>query len=402
MGMKLIVRICIVPTMFPKYKGDYYGSFVFDDAKELVKNGFEVHVVTQHNPGIPYEEIMEGVNVHRFKWLEPKEFKALVHFKGFIDNLRLITYLFSLFFNLIWIVRKFDVDIIHTHSVIPTGLIGVIISKIIRKPVFITVHGMDVTNFENNPIYERFISFSLKNCNKVIAVSEYLANIIISFGPNQDNIIILRNAVDQKRFRPYRNKKLCKQYKINDENIVILFVGYLDEFKGIFELVDAFFEISTNNKNLKLMVIGTGPKEDQLKMKVMNLGLEKSVIFTREIPPSEIHEYYQSADIFVLPSYTDAGGPPLVFIEAMACGLPVIGTDVGGIPEGIENGINGFIIPAKNVDELAKKLNILSEDENLRKEFGNNSLKKIRENSMTLEMKTEKLINLYNNQIKNL
>jgi len=249
MGMKLIVRICIVPTMFPKYKGDYYGSFVFDDAKELVKNGFEVHVVTQHNPGIPYEEIMEGVNVHRFKWLEPKEFKALVHFKGFIDNLRLITYLFSLFFNLIWIVRKFDVDIIHTHSVIPTGLIGVIISKIIRKPVFITVHGMDVTNFENNPIYERFISFSLKNCNKVIAVSEYLANIIISFGPNQDNIIILRNAVDQKRFRPYRNKKLCKQYKINDENIVILFVGYLDEFKGIFELVDAFFEISTNNKS---------------------------------------------------------------------------------------------------------------------------------------------------------
>ncbi len=396
------MRICIVPTMFPKYKGDYYGSFVFDDARELVKNGFEVHVITQHNHGIPYDEMMEGVNVHRFKWFEPPEFKALVHFHGLIDNLRLITYIISLFFNLIWITKKYDVDIIHAHSVIPTGLVAVILSRIIRKPVFITVHGMDVTNFEKNRIYKRIISFSLKNCKKSIAVSEYLFNSIISFGTNRDNTTILRNAVDQKRFRPYRNKKLRLKYKINNGNIVILFVGYLDDFKGIFELVEAFFEISINNKNLNLIIVGTGPKEDQLKMKVVNLGLEKSVIFTNQIPPSEIHEYYQTADIFVLPSYTDAGGPPLVFIEAMACGLPVIGTDVGGIPEGIENGINGFIIPAKNVNELARKLNILSEDENLRKEFGNNSLKKIQENSMTLEMKTEKLIDFYNSEIKNL
>ena len=255
-GDEAKVKICIVPTMFPKYKGDYYGSFVFDDARELVKNGFEVHVVTQHNHGIPYEEIMDGVNVHRFRWLEPPEFKALVHFKGFIDNLRLITYIISLFFNLIWITRKYDVDIIHAHSVIPTGLVAVILSKIIRKPVIITVHGMDVTNFENNTIYERFISFSLKNCNKSIAVSEYLVNSIISLGTNKDNTIILRNAVDQKRFKPYRNKKLRMHYKIKNENVVILFVGYLDDFKGIFELIDAFFEISTNNKNLKLMVVG--------------------------------------------------------------------------------------------------------------------------------------------------
>ncbi len=119
----------------------------------MVKKGFEVHVVTQHNSGIPYEEIMDGIYVHRFKWLEPKEFKALVHFKGFIDNIRLITYLISLFFNLIWIIRKYNIDIIHAHSVIPTGLIGVIVAKIFRKPVFITAHGMDITNFENHNLF---------------------------------------------------------------------------------------------------------------------------------------------------------------------------------------------------------------------------------------------------------
>ena len=128
----------------------------------MVKKGFEVHVVTQHNPGIPFEEIMDGIYVHRFKWREPQEFKALVHFKGFIDNLRLITYLISLFFNLIWIVRNMNLDIIHAHSVIPTGLIGVIVAKIMRKPVYITAHGMDITSFENISFFKRLLAFSLK------------------------------------------------------------------------------------------------------------------------------------------------------------------------------------------------------------------------------------------------
>ena len=101
-----------------------------------------------------------------------------MHFNGLKDNLRLITYLISLFFNLIWIVRKYDLDIIHAHSVIPTGLIGVIVAKIMRKPVYITAHGMDITSFEKDPFFKRLLAFSLINCNKAIAVSEYLAKII--------------------------------------------------------------------------------------------------------------------------------------------------------------------------------------------------------------------------------
>jgi N-acetyl-alpha-D-glucosaminyl L-malate synthase BshA len=395
------VKICIVPTMFPKHKGDYYGSFVFDEAKMFVKKGFEVHVVTQHNLGIPYEEVMEGVHVHRFKWIEPDEFKALVHFKGFIDNLRLISYLISLLFYLIWIVRKYNIDIIHAHSVIPTGFIGVIVSKFVKKPVFITAHGMDITNFQNHPFYKRLITFSLVNSNKTIAVSEYIAKTMKSLGSNPENLIILRNTINTNRFKPLRNLNLRKSYNIEDKEILILFVGYLDVFKGIFELLEAFFELYENNKNLKLMMVGNGPKETNLKMKVHEKDLENSVIFTGRIPPVDIHSYYQAADIFVLPSYTDAGGPPIVVMEAMACGLPIIGTNVGGIPEGIEDGMNGFIIPPENIDELIKKLNILLKDESLRKKFGNYSLKKIHNNSMTSEKKTEKLINLYKDQIKN-
>jgi L-malate glycosyltransferase len=395
------MKVCFVPTMFPKHKGDYYGSFVFDDARMLVKKGLEVHVVTQHNPSIPYNEIMDGIHVHRFKWLEPKEFKALVHFNGLIDYLRLLTYLISLFFNLLITVRKYDIDIIHAHSVVPTGLMGVIVAKIVRKPIVITSHGMDITNFENSSFFIKLIMFSLNNCDKTVAVSKDLAKKIRSLGIHQSNITVLKNGVDINRFKPFKNKNIREKYKIKDKEILILFVGYLDTFKGIFEMMNAFSKINKDDDLVKLMIVGTGPQEEELKSRVINLDLEKSVIITGNVAPSDIHKYYQAADIFVLPSHTDAGGPPVVFIEAMACGLPVIGTAVGGIPEGIENGANGFIVSPKNGNELAKKLKILIKNEDLRKEFGNNSLKKIHQNSMTLEKKAEKIIELYKNQIKN-
>lgn len=387
------MKICFVPTMFPKYKGDYYGSFVFNDARLLVKKGFEVHVVTQHNPNIPYEEIMNGIHVHRFKWFEPKEFKALVHFNGLIDNFRLITYLISLFFNLLWITRKYDIDIIHTHSVIPTGLIGVIVAKVMRKPVFITSHGMDINNFENSSFFKKLITFSLNNCNKAIAVSEDLAKKMRSLKKNQRDITILRNAVDTNRFKPLKNKELRKYYKIKDNEILILFVGYLDTFKGIFELINAFYEINKKKDNINLMIVGEGPKENELKKKVYKLGLEKSVIFTGNINPNDVPPYYQNADIFVLPSYTE--GLPLVLIEAMACGLPVVVSNVGGIPEIIEDSKNGFLVHPQNINELNEKLGILIYDNKLKRDFSKRSIETIYKNSLNIESKVKELIRLY-------
>lgn len=376
--------------MFPKYKGDYYGSFVFDEAKALVNKGFEVHIITPHNEGAVYEEIMEGIHIYRFKWLSPKPFKALVHFKGFKDNLRLVTYIISLFFNLLWIMRKYNNDIIHAHSTVPAGLVGVIVAKIIRKPVFVTAHGMDINNFENNSIFKKLITFSLNNCNKAIAVSEDLAKKMISLGINQKNITVLRNAVDTNRFKPLKNKELRKYYKIKDTEILIIFVGYLDTFKGIFELINAFYEVK--NDNIKLMIIGEGPKENELKKKVFQLDLEKCVIFTGKISPTNIHKYYQAADIFVLPSYSE--GLPLSILEAMACGLPIVTTNVGGIPEVVKNSENGFIVPSKNKQLLAQKLEILAYNSDLRKKFGFKSTEIIIK-KFSIEKKVEELVKLY-------
>ena len=383
--------------MFPKYKGDYYGSFVYDEAKKLVENGIEVHVVTQHNPNIPYEEVMDGIHVHRFKWLEPKEFRALVHFKGLKDNLRLVTYVISLFFTLIKIVKKYKIDIIHAHSVIPTGLVGVIVAKIMRCPSVITSHGMDINNFDTKSIYGHLISFSLNHCDKVISVSGDLAETMKSLGITEDKIVILRNAVDTELFKPFKNMELRYKYAIGENEILILFVGYLDTFKGIFELIDAFYEINKKNKNVKLMMVGTGPKKDEIKKKVSKLNLEDFVIFTGKISPVEMYNYYQAADIFVLPSYTE--GLPISVLEAMACGLPIVTTNVGGIPEVIEDGLNGFIINSKDENELREKLKILIKNKGLREKFGNKSIEIIHNGSMNVENKINSLVKLYESYV---
>jgi N-acetyl-alpha-D-glucosaminyl L-malate synthase BshA len=382
------MRICIVPTMFPKYKGDYYGPFVFNEAKTLVQKGHEVHVVTPYNQGAVYEEIMDGINVHRFKWLEPKPFKALAYFKGFKDNLRLFTYFISLFFNLIKINRKYGIEIIHAHTAVPTGFIAAIVAKIMQLPLFITVHGIDIYNFENDQIFKRVIRFSLNSSEKAIAVSDDLVEKMELLGVNREKIVFLRNAVDRDTFKPLKNKTLRENYGIKEIDILILFVGYLDVFKGIFETIEAFHDVAKKNDNIKLTMVSEGPKKGELKEMVSKFNLEDKVIFAGEIAPSEISKYYQAADIFVLPSHIK--GIPVVVIEAMACGLPVVVSNT----EIIDDGLNGFLVPPNDKDLLAQKLEILINDPNLREKFRNEALKTIDE-EFNISKKVEKLIKLY-------
>ena len=142
-------------------------------------------------------KIMEGIHVHRFRWLKPKEFKALIYFNGLVDNFRLLTYLISLFFYLIRITRKYNLELFHAHHTIPTGFVAYLSFKIMILPVVVTAHLMDITthgtdvgplenivDFESNFIFKRLIMFSLNSSNKIIAVSGDLATKIEQMGIN--------------------------------------------------------------------------------------------------------------------------------------------------------------------------------------------------------------------------
>ena len=137
-------------------------------------------------------------------------------------------------------------------------------------------------------------------------------------------------------------------------------------------------------------------KNKRLKKLFQTINLENSIIFTGKISPEIIQKYYQMADIFTLPSYTE--GLPLVVIEAMACGLPVVVSTVGGIPELVKDGNNGFLVPPKDSFSLNEKLEILVNNEELRKKIGTKALETV-DDEFNIDKKVDKMINMYNKLI---
>ena len=140
------------------------------------------------------------------------------------------------------------------------------------------------------------------------------------------------------------------------------------------------------------MIVGEGHDEQKVRDTVSNFNLKDYVIFTGKISPEIIQNYYQMADIFTLPSYTE--GLPLVVIEAMACGLPVVVSTAGGIPELVKNNFNGFLVPPKDKEILTEKLEILVDNDILRKNFGLNALETV-DDEFNIEKKVNDLIMVY-------
>jgi glycosyltransferase involved in cell wall biosynthesis len=162
------------------------------------------------------------------------------------------------------------------------------------------------------------------------------------------------------------------------------------EKNGIRHLVDAIKLLITNYQSpIKLLILGSGSLENKLKTQVKNLKLEKSVLFLGDIPNEKVPQYLAIADVFARPSLSEGLGT--AFLEAMACGVPIIGTRVGGIPDFLVERETGLFCEAKNPQNIAEKIKILLDDENLRQKLIANGRKLVEEkydwNKIAVQMK---------------
>ena len=391
-------------------------TFILNQITGLLDMGYDVEIFAQFNPqerkvhadiekyqlmrrvhyfNIPHNKIKRILKaifliIKNFHKAPLKILKSLNVFRYGKTALSL-----RLLYTLIpFLDKKFD--IIHCHFG-PNGIIGAYLKEIgISGKLITTFHGYDMSTFivnNGNNVYEKLFL----NGNLFLPISDYWKRKLIRLGCDEKKIIVHRMGIDLKKF------KFSERIKQPGEPIKILTIGRLVEKKGHEYAIRAIAKVVKKYRNIEYLIAGDGPLRNKLEGLVQELGIEKHVKFLGAIEQNEVLKLYQQAHIFVLPSITasngDQEGIPVVLMEAQATGLPVISTYHTGIPEVIVEGKSGFLVPEKDVDALAERLEYLIEHPEIWPEMGRYGRKFVEE-KYDIKKLNQKLVEIYQKLIE--
>lgn len=260
-----------------------------------------------------------------------------------------------------WAIRKFKPDIVHAHYASSYGFLGALSGF---HPFIISVWGSDVYQFpQSGPIQKAIFKYNLKKADLICSTSETMAGETRKY--TAKDISVIPFGIDLNKFKPFD-----AHHVFSNDTIVIGSIKTLEYGYGMDYLIDAFSILRKRLKNypLKLLIVGRGSLEKRLKDKVKDLMLEVDTVFTGYISPSEIPFYHNMLSMSVFPSLSESFG--VAAVEAMACEKPVVASNVGGLPEVIEDGVTGILVPPANAEKLADALEKLVKDKPLRDKLG--------------------------------
>jgi len=392
------MKVCMLTTSFPRYEGDFAGSFIYELSQQLVADGISVQVVAPADFGTPRDEFMRGVAVSRFKYTHPGKQQRIAYRDGGLPvtlqqdwraKAQLLPFLLSFWSAALSHCRK--CDLVHAHWTL-AGLIAVTQASVMRKPTVLTAWGADI-NLTRGKVLDRFDWYVLQAIDRLSVVSDDLKDKVIESGVCAERVTVLPNAVNETRFCPIDRIDARHRLGLSSDCALVLFVGSLVERKGVLDLVEAMSHVSAQISKVQLALVGDGYLRERLEDRVRELGLEEMVLFFGSQPSGEIPVWMNAADIFVLPSYSE--GRPTVVLEAMACETAVVGTDVGGNRELIRSGETGLLAEAGNPLDLAEKLLILLHDPALCQCMGHQGRQAILEEGFTWRDSARKLKAIY-------
>ena len=331
---KPIIRLLTFSTLYPNSVNPNHGIFVETRLRELLLTGdVESRVISpvpwffSKNPKFgnyalmaqtPLRENYNGIDIQHPRYILPPKVgmnvAPLLMALGAVKAIRRL------------LDEGYDFDLIDAHYYYPDGVAAALLAKWFNKPFVVTARGTDINLISRYPIPRKLIRWTASLAKASITVSRALNEKLANIGADQSKLLVLRNGVNTERFRPIPQEKARIELGWPDEPTLIS-VGNLVENKGHHIAI----ELIAQMPSFRLAIVGAGPEREALMQLVERLGVTQRVKFIGRVAQERLPTYYSAADILILASSRE--GWPNVLLEAMACGTPVLATDVGGIPE---------------------------------------------------------------------
>ena len=352
------------------------GAIATELGKALAKKGHEIHFIVS---GIPFRLglFMDNIYIHE---VETTSYPVL----------RQNPYDLALAAKMADVVRNYNLEILHVHYAIPYAVCAFLAKEMVGEHqvrVVTTLHGTDVTVLAQDPLFRDVIRLGIEKSDAVTAVSDSLIQQTNELFQTKCPIRKIYNFVDLHEFRRI-NKPTWKQKIAPNNEKILMHVSNFRSVKRVPDVLSIFAKVRKSVPS-KLLLVGEGPDLDLARTMTHNNNMDHDVLFLGK--QDEVAPLYSLADLFLLPSEKESFG--LVALEAMACGVPVIGSTTGGIPEVVENGISGYLSAVGQVDDMSDNALRLLQNEALWQRFSHAARKRAK--LFTLDEQVKKYEALY-------
>ncbi|CAM3869608.1 MULTISPECIES: N-acetyl-alpha-D-glucosaminyl L-malate synthase BshA [Flavobacterium] len=355
------MKIAIV--CYPTFGGS--GVVATELGLELARKGHEIHFITYSQP---VRLALLNQNIHYHEVHVPEY--PLFHYQP---------YELALSSKLVDMVKLHGIEVLHVHYAIPHAYAGYMAKKMleedgIRIPMVTTLHGTDITLVGNHPFYKPAVSFSINKSDVVTSVSKSLKEDTYRLFDIKNDIKVIPNFIEISKERLDENDPCHRSLMATAEEKVLTHISNFRKVKRISDVVKIFYEVQKTIPS-KLMMVGDGPEKEAAENLCVELGIHNKVIFFGN--SNEIDKILCYTDLFLLPSETESFG--LAALEAMACGVPVISSNSGGLPEVNKDGITGYLSNVGDIEGMSKNAIYILKDDVKLNAFKKNALKEASE-----------------------
>lgn len=346
---------------YPTFGGS--GVVATELGKALAKEGHKVHFITYSQPS-------------RLDFLNENLYYHEVDFRSY-PLFEYPPYELALASKMVSVVKNEHLDLLHVHYAIPHASAAYMAKQILRThgihiPVITTLHGTDITLVGRDASYEPVVTFSINESEGVTAVSEDLKRETYQHFKITNDIQVIPNFIDLEKFKKQKKDHFKRAICPNGESLIV-HTSNFRKVKRIDDVVKIFYNIHKEIPS-KLLMIGDGPERSVAENECRELGIGDAVRFLGKL--EAVEEVLSVADLFLMPSEKESFG--LAALEAMACEVPVISTNTGGLPELVLQGVNGFMSNVGDVEDMTRKALFILDKHNLPR-FKENALKRAQE-----------------------